>query len=452
MNEMKLGVFMASPGHHAAAWRHPEAWSDGATNIKLFIEMADVAERGKMDMLFLGDVLGVLPGTANELSRLNRTMRLDPLTLLSALSTRTEKIGLIATATTTYNEPFHIARRFASLDQISGGRAGWNVVTSANPHEALNFNADKHPPRDARYDRATEFLQVVLNLWDCWEDDSFIMDKGSGYFFDQKKMHPVDHRGDHFSVHGLLDLPRSPQGYPVVVQAGSSDGSKELAARTADVMFTAHYKMTDAQKFYSDVKSRMAKFGRSAGDLKIMPGIMPVIGRSEEEAVAKYNDLQELIHPEVGLAMLTQIFTFDLSRCDPDGPLPEMPEAQLANYSRALMLKQIADRDQLSLRQLYLMVGGARGHVEVFGTPKQIADEMEAWFAGGACDGFNVMPAFLPTGLTEFVQHVIPELQRRGLFRTKYAGKTLRDHLGLPRPSFGSRSSIGAPALRAAVG
>jgi alkanesulfonate monooxygenase len=435
--QLKLGAFLPGSGHHVAAWRHPKAQADGGLNLKHYQQLAQTAERGKFDMLFLADGVAVLDrGLGTEaLSRSGLfVVHFEPLTLLSALATTTEHIGLVATASTTYNEPFHLARKFASLDHLSGGRAGWNVVTSSTEAEALNFNREKHVEHTLRYERAHEFLQVTKKLWDSWDDDAFLRDKASGIFFDANKLHIPHHKGDHFSVRGPLNVARPPQGYPVIVQAGSSEDGKNLAAQTAEVIFTAQQTLAEAQAFYADVKGRMVQYGRNPDHLKIMPGIFPVIGQTEQEAQEKFEQIQELIHPSVGLSLLTgMIGDVDLSAYPVDGPIPELPETN-GNRSRQQLLIELARRENLTIRQLYLRIAGARGHRQILGTPEQIADQLEDWFIHNGADGFNIMPPWLPGGLDEFVDWVIPELQRRGLFRTEYEGRTLRENLGLPRP------------------
>jgi FMN-dependent oxidoreductase (nitrilotriacetate monooxygenase family) len=356
------------------------------------------------------------------------------LTLLSALSVVTSHIGLVATVSTTFNEPYNVARKFASLDHLSGGRSGWNLVTSSTESEALNFSFERHPEHSERYERAKEFYDVVAGLWDSWEDDAFLRDKESGVYFDQDKLHVLNHRGKHFQVRGPLNVARSPQGWPVVVQAGASEAGKELAAQTAEVIFVAHQTLEEAQTFYRDIKSRLARYGRQPEHLKIMPGIFPVIGRTEEEAREKFDALQDLIHPTVGLSLLTNMSGgVDLSQYPVDGPFPELPETN-GGKSRQRLLLDLARRENLTIRDLYLRIAGARGHQQVIGTPKSIADQLQQWFEEEGADGFNIMSPWLPGGLSEFADLVVPELQRRGLFRTEYEGRTLRDNLGLPRP------------------
>ncbi|ELS34291.1 FMN-dependent oxidoreductase, nitrilotriacetate monooxygenase family [Pseudanabaena biceps PCC 7429] len=426
-----------SSGHHVAAWRYPDANAEGGLDFNHFRQIAQAAERGKFDTIFFADGVSVRDRGQDKdiISRAGHVAHFEPITLLSALSVVTEHIGLIATVSTTYNETYHLARKFASLDYLSGGRAGWNLVTSATDSEAKNFNLDKHPDHTPRYQRAREFVDVVKGLWDSWEDDAFIRDKESGIFFDPDKFHVPNHKGEYFSVRGPLNVARPIQGYPVIVQAGSSEDGKNLAAETAEVIFTAHQTLADAKTFYADVKERAAKIGRNPDHIKIMPGIFPVIGRTEEEAQEKFQKLQDGIDPKVGLALLgSMLGNVDLSGYPLDEPLPDLPETEL-HQSRQDLLIRLARRENLTIRQLYQWIAGARGHYQLVGTPEQIADHLEEWFVNDAADGFNIMPPYLPSGLEEFVDLVIPILQERGLFRTEYEGKTLRENLGLPRPT-----------------
>ena len=397
--QLKLGAFLMATGHHVAAWRHPDVPANAGLDFAHYKRLAQIAEAAKFDALFVA--YSVAAPTQDIASRMARSDHFEPLTLLSALSAVTEHIGLIATATTSYNEPYHVARKFASLDHLSGGRAGWNLVTSDNAAEALNFGRDEHIGHAERYSRAREFHQVVTGLWDSWGDDAFLRDKASGAYYDPSKLHVLDHVGEHFRVKGPLNIARSPQGQPVVVQAGSSETGRELAAQTAEVVFTAQTSLAGAQAFYADLKERLPKYGRSAESLKIMPGVFVVVGRTEEEAQDKYETFQQLVEPEVGVALLGRMLgNFDLSKYPLDG-------------------RKIA---------------GGRGHYSVVGTPAQIADRLQEWFEQGAADGFNVLVPHLPGGLEDFANGVVPELQRRGLFRTEYEGRTLRENLGLARP------------------
>lgn len=433
--QIKLGMFLRPAGHHLAAWRHPNAQADAGVNIARFIEVAKIAERGCFDMLFSAD-----SATANSvfdengLRRMAYVAWIEPFTLLAALASVTQHIGLVCTASTTFEEPFSLARKFASLDHVSHGRAGWNLVTSGNHTAALNFSRDEHMAKDQRYIRAREFAEVVMGLWDSWDDDAFERNRDSGIFFDPKKMHTLNHVGDHFKVKGPLNVARSPQGRPVLVQAGASEDGKSLAAETAEVVFTATPTIEEGRAFYSDLKSRMAAFGREPDELKIMPGFFVTVGDTQEEAHEKREVLQRLIHPEVGIALLSQRMGLDLSGFDVDGPLPDVPQDKVIS-SRVTLLMDMARRDNMTIRQLYTQIAGGRGHYDICGTPEHIADVMEEWFQTGAADGFNVMPPVFPDSLTDFVDKVVPELQRRGLFRTRYEGTTLRENLGLSRPA-----------------
>ncbi len=448
--QLKLGAFLMSAGHHVAAWRHPDAPADGGLNFQHYRRLAETAERGKFDMIFFADGVAVRDrGKGTEAWSRSAVVHFEPITLLSALSVVTERIGLAATVSTTYNEPFHLARKFASLDYLSGGRAGWNLVTSATEAEAKNFSREKHMEHTLRYERAKEFVDVVTALWDSWEDDAFLRDKESGIYFDPDKLHIPNHKGKHFSVRGPLNVARPPQGYPVIIQAGSSEDGQNLAAQTAEVVFTAQQTLAEAQAFYSGLKGRLAQYGRSPDHLKIMPGVFPVIGKTEQEAKDKYEQIQALIHPQVGLGLLSGLVGgVDLSGYPLDGPVPELPDTNLAK-SRLKLLTDLAKRENLTIRKLYLAIAGARGHRTILGTPEQIADQLEDWFVNGGADGFNIMPPYLPGGLEEFVDLVIPELQRRGLFRTEYEGRTLRENLGLPRPANQFSTIAASPELAA---
>ena len=432
---MKLGAFVHETGQHVAAWRHPGAHAESGTVFAHAIDFARTAERGKFDLLFLADSAAVsVFGGPESRGRMGKLVKFEPITLLSALAAVTSRLGLVATCSTTYNEPYTLARQFASLDQISAGRAGWNLVTSNNEAEAFNHSRRQHVAHADRYERAAEFAEVVTGLWDSWDDDAFIRDKESGVYYDPAKMHVLNHTGKHFSVRGPLNVACSPQGRPVLVQAGASDTGRDLAARFAELVFTAQTTFEQAQEFYADVLNRLPRFGRSPAEVKVMPGLYPVVGRTEAEAREKFDYLQSLIHPSVGIAVLEHtIGVANLSQYPLDGPVPEMGDTN-GPLSRQRLLLDAARRDNLTLWQLCLLNAGPRGHLLTIGTPQQIADVMEHWFRNGAADGFNVMPAWLPGSLTDFVDTVIPELQRRGLFRTEYEGATLRENLGLPKP------------------
>jgi len=434
--KMRLGAFIMATGHHVAAWRHPGSQADAGVNIDHYIRLAQTAERGKFDQVFVADSPGVWhQGSKESFSRQGRVSHFEPVTLWAALSVVTKHIGFVATASTTYEDPYLLARKFASLDHISKGRAAWNVVTTGAENVYGNFGFDKHPDPEIRYRKAHEFLDVVTGLWDSFEDDAFTRDKASGVYFDPDKLHALDHVGDYLKVAGPLNIERSPQGHPVIVQAGSSEPGRELAAATAEAIFTAWTSLEEAQAFYRDVKGRLAKYGRRPEQLLVLPGISPVIGRTQEEAEAKWAELQQLIHPAVGLGTIERFWPGeDLSTWDLDAPPPYYPTPAAGKNSRHQVVIELARREGFSVRQLYEYLAGARGHWVVVGTPQTIADQMQTWFEQGAADGFNVMPPVLPQSLDEFVDLVIPELQRRGLFRTEYEGTTLRENLGLDKP------------------
>jgi alkanesulfonate monooxygenase len=408
--------------------------------------MARDAENAKLDFIFFADQLAVRSAELEALSCFAQyTAHFEPLTLLSALAVVTERIGLIATATTSYNEPYHVARKFASLDHISNGRAGWNVVTSSEAAEALNFGRDTHYGHAERYQIASEFVEVVRGLWDSWDDDAFVRDKKSGRYFDPSRLHVLDHDGKNFKVRGPLNVPRPPQGYPVIVQAGSSEEGRELAAETAEIAFTGALNMKAAQEYYRDVKNRMNKYGRVPQSLKILPGLNAIVAATESEAREKYDYLQSMIHPLVGKSILSTILGgIDLSGCNEDGPLPKDAGANLPSGSVGSNAVALAEREKLTIKQLYLRLAGARGKLTVVGSVKQIADQLEEWFLNDAADGFILQPAYLPGALTEFTRSVVPELQKRGLFRSKYEFQTLREHLGLTRPTgrYGAQKMI----------
>jgi len=418
--QMHIGAFMMRYGHHVAAWRQPQ--TDLHSNpFQVFLQQVKTAERAHLDAVFFADSVALTGAPA-----------LEPLTLLSALAASTEKIGLIGTATTTYNEPYTVARQFASLDLISNGRAGWNLVTSDNAAEAANFGRAQHVGHAERYARAREFHQVVTGLWNSWDHDALVYDKSAALPYDPAKLHKLNYQGEHFNVAGPLNVVRSAQGRPVVVQAGSSETGRDLAAATAELVFTAQPSLAKAQAFYRDLKQRVVAAGRDPASLKIMPGLFAVVGETQQEAERKFAELQSQIEPAAGLALLGRMIgNFDLSGYPLDGPLPELPETNDGQRSRQQLLTELAQGENLSIRQLYERIAGGRGHFTVVGTASQIADQMQAWFEQGAADGFNFMTPAFPGGLEDFTTLVIPELQRRGLFRTHYSGNTLREHLGL---------------------
>jgi alkanesulfonate monooxygenase len=431
---LRLGAFMRPVSIHTAAWRYPGAFPDANFNLDHLVRFARTLEAARFDAFFMADHQAVLNMPIQALKRSATTTSFDPMTLLPALSMVTERLGLIATASTTYNEPWHIARKFASLDHISHGRAGWNVVTSGNPTEAQNFGREEHWEHAARYRRAHEFIDVVKGLWDSWADDAFIRDVENGVYFDPEKMHVLGHKGEHFSVRGPLNIARPVQGYPVIVQAGASDDGRQLAAETAEVIFAAGGPIDVARAFYADVKSRTEKAGRDPAHLLVLPGCFVVVGESEQEAHDKRALLDSGVHYDSAIASLSVALGTDASVFDPDGPLPEdIPETNASKSGRERAIT-LARRENLTVRQLAQRLGGYSG-AAMIGTPRQIADQMQEWLETGACDGFNMMFPFLPAGLDDFATKVIPELQRRGLHRTEYKGRTLRENLGLPRPA-----------------
>ena len=429
--QIKLGMFLRPAGHHVAAWRHPQADADAGFNFQRFIDTAKLAERGLFDMLFLADTAGIPIEDLEGASATSYVAWVEPYATMVSLAQHTRHIGLVCTSSTSFEQPYAIARKFASLDIVSGGRGGWNLITSVNALEFQNFGPGGQPDRDSRYDRAREFAKVVLGLWQSWDADAFTIDRERGRFFDPRKVRRLEHRGEHFQVRGPLNVARSPQGQPVLVQAGASEDGMNLAAETADVVFAATPTLEVARKFYADLKSRVARFGRNPDHVLVMPGFQVMIGRTEQEARDKYQALLDLIPTEIGVQHLSQYIDYDVRGHPVDGPLPEIPLTKL-NTSRTALLVELARREKLTIRQLYQRISGGRGHFQTYGTPMQIADMLEEWTTTGAADGFNFMAPVLPGGLHDFIDLVIPELQRRGLYRTRYEGTTLRDNLGLP--------------------
>jgi FMN-dependent oxidoreductase (nitrilotriacetate monooxygenase family) len=431
---LHLNLFIHGRGHHETAWRHKGATPLALTDIRYYEELAKTAEAAKFDSIFFADALAV----GKEVEHTAQA-GLEPLTTLAAVSRATERIGLIATASTTYTEPFNLARQFASLDHISGGRIGWNIVTSWVPGAGPNFGYDTQIPHAERYDRAYEFLDVVTKLWDSWADDAVIDDRRSGHYADTDRMRSIDYKGKFQSVAGPLNLSRSPQGRPVFVQAGSSTTGRRFAAQFAEAIFTAHLEKSAAREFYADIKTQAVALGRNRDQVIILPGLSAFIGSTEEEAKRLWTELNELSDPKVGLARLSSRFGgFDFSRFDLDqrlspDDLPDTSQVEAAR-SRTQVIAAFVARERPTLRQLLHSLAGARGHFTMAGTPKQIADLIEDWFVSGAADGFNVMPPVLPAQLEVFAQEVVPLLQKRGLFRTEYSGQTLREHYGLDRP------------------
>jgi len=430
--QLRLGAFMRPVSIHTAAWRYPGAFADANFNFKHLKRFAQTLERGKFDAFFMADHLAVLNMPMDALKRSATVTSIDPPTLLPALAAVTEHIGLIATGSTTFDAPYHLARRFASLDHLSGGRAAWNIVTTSNPDAALNFGLDDHMEHDERYRRAREFYDVVTGLWDSWADDAFIRDVEAGIYFDPAKLHTLNHKGKYYSVRGPLNVGRPIQGWPVIVQAGASEAGKQLAAETAEMVFAGVGGLTDGKKLYADIKGRMKAVGREPDQLKILPGAFVVVGDTVEEAKAKRAHLDSLVHYDSAIASLSIALGTDASKFDPDGPLPEIPPTNASQSGRERAIA-LAQRDGLTVRQLAQRLGGFAG-LSFVGTPKTIAEQMEQWLMEEGSDGFNVMFPYLPEGLDDFVDRVVPELQRRGLFRKEYEGTTLRENLGLKRP------------------
>ncbi len=430
--KMRLGMSIRGLGYHPAAWRHPDVPADGTLQFEHYARSAQAAERGKCDMIFFADGIGIRERDAprGALARSGyEIVEMEPMTLLPALAMVTKHIGLVTTASTTYNEPYHIARKFATLDLISKGRAGWNVVTSWSEAEAKNFNRDQHLEYDTRYRRAVEFVDVVTGLWDSWDSDAFLFDKAGGQFYDESKFHTLNHRGEFFAVRGPLNVAGMPQGRPVIVQAGASEPGREIAAASADVVYAVSDRIEAAIAYYADVKGRMAKYGRHPEEMKILPAVRPVVGRTQAEAEAKFETLQDLLDPLVGLAQVHGAFG-DLSGYDLDGPVPMDVLGPNEMRSGTERVRERVRREKPTIRQLYKQVAGMGGFC-LIGTPDSIADVMQDWFEQRACDGFNVTPTHLPAGCEDFVDMVVPALQRRGVFRTEYEGTTLRENLGL---------------------
>ena len=430
---MKLGAFMRPVSIHTAAWRYPGGTPDANFNLEALISYAKKLEEGLFDAFFMADHLAVLNMPMDALKRSATVTSFDPLTLLPALAMHTKHLGLIATASTTFEPPYMIARRFASLDHISDGRAGWNIVTTSNPDAAKNFGMTDQMDHAERYRLAREAYDVVTGLWDSWADDAFTRDVESGVFFEPEKLHTLHHKGEFFDVRGPLNIGRPVQGWPLIVQAGASEAGKQLAAETAEMVFCSHRNLADGQAFFSDVKGRAKAAGRDPDHVKILPGALVVVGDSEDEARQKRALLDSLVHYDSGIASLSISLGHDASQFDPDGPLPDVPETN-ASKSGQERVKKLAREESLTVRQLAGRLGGYSGNAFV-GTAKSVAEEMETWVMEGGSDGFNVMFPYLPAGLDDFVDKVVPELQRRGVYRTAYEGATLRENLGLPRPS-----------------
>ena len=431
--QLSLNLFIYPNGHHEAAWRHPQSVPQHSMDIGYYQQLALRAEREKLDAIFFAD-----SPSLSESGREGLRIRFEPITWLAAIAAVTQRIGLIATASTTYSEPYNLARAFSALDHISNGRAGWNIVTTSMADAAANFGLDQHPSAQDRYAQAEEFVQVTADLWDSWEDDALVLDKTAGVFADTSKVHAINHVGAHYKVKGPFNSPRSPQGRPVQVQAGSSEDGRDFASRHAEAIFTAHQTLHSATEFANDIRTRARAVGRDPRQLKILPGISPYIASSEAEAQRKFDELNELVLPHISLGQLRRMLGVDLSGQDLDAPFPRHLinfDSRESQSSRFKLIIDIVDREHVTLRQLINRLAGARGHWVPVGTPVQIADLIEQWFRSGAADGFNVMPPAFPDGFEVFLDEVLPILRQRGLFRSEYAGSTLRDHYGLNRPA-----------------
>jgi FMN-dependent oxidoreductase (nitrilotriacetate monooxygenase family) len=422
--QMHMGVFVLGTGNHSAGWR----WEGAATShlqLPVMQEIARIAERGKFDLLFISDSMVMEPTDHPSF-----LCRFEPTTLITALAATTTHIGLGATVSTSFNEPYNVARVFGSIDHLSGGRAAWNVVTTSNPKAALNYNRAEHIEHELRYERAQEFVDVVRGLWDCWEDGAIVADKATGQYVDAEKVRPLDHKGRFFQVKGPLNMARCPQGHPVIIQAGGSPSGLELAARTADVVFSVVQELGPAKAAYADLKGRMARFGRAPEEIAVLPGVMPIIGATDSEARAKLAKLQSWITPTNAVTLVASRIGYDVSGYPLDGPVPPPPKSE-GGRTFHQVLYDMAKRENMTLRDLYNLTAAARGHWVVCGTPEKIADTLEEWFVEQAADGFNILPAYFPGAFAEFVDLVVPLLQQRGLYRHDYEGTTLRGHFGL---------------------
>ncbi len=424
--QMHLGVFWIGAGNHSAGWRYEGAWASNSS-WPLVAAGAQIAERGKFDLFFISNSLLMDPGDHPSF-----VTRFEPTTLLGALSAVTKCVGLGATVSTSFSEPFNVARAFATLQHISGGRVAWNVVTTALDRAALNFGQQHLIAHDLRYEVANEFVDVVRGLWSTWEPGAFVADKASGQFLDTTKVRPLDHKGRFFAVKGPLNIERCPHGDPLIIQAGGSAAGQELSARTANVVFSVvSGDQAAAKAAYGGLKGRTVKHGRAPEAVAIMPGVMPIIGDTNEQAKEQLDRLQSWITPTNALTLVSGRIGHDISGYPLDAPVPDLPPNTAANSSFSRILLEMARREKMTLRDLYNLTAAARGHWVVAGTPSRIADVFEEWFTGGLADGFIIMPAYFPGAFNDFVDKVVPELQRRGLYRQEYSGPTLRDHLGL---------------------
>ena len=428
--QLVLNTFFMRFGHHLAAWRHPSHTANGRPDVEFWTRLAEKAEAAKFHTFFVADFIGRGADQLELLSRQGQSFQFEPFTLLSAIAARTKRIGLVATVNTNFSEPYNLARQFASLDHISGGRAGWNIVSSLPEQTAANFGIDNPPDHGERYEQAAEFLQVAKALWDSWEDDAFDHpDRAGGRFFDPAKAHPIDHQGAHYKAKGLLDIPRPIQGYPVFVQAGNSDTGREFAAKHAEMIYAAATDLTIAKAYYADVKRRMPAYGREDSQLLVTPGLSVIVGETDQQA----KDIQAELNGLIDFSRGVNLMGLDLSGYPIDGPLPDLP-AGPNGKGRREQLYALARAENLSIRQLFFRFGISRGHVQAVGSVKTVADIIQQWFEERGADGFNVVPPFLPDGFDDFTRLVVPELQRRGVFHTDYEHDTYRANLGLHRP------------------
>jgi FMN-dependent oxidoreductase (nitrilotriacetate monooxygenase family) len=448
---MNLMTGLLGLGGHLGGWRHRDAWSDNVMNLDHAIETARTAERGLFDLLFLADGNAVRqmdkPALFAANSPSDRPAVFEPITLMTAVAQYTKHIGLLSTATTTYDEPYSLSRRYASLDHLSQGRACWNIVTTSYPDDSLNFSRTEHVAKDERYERANEFVEICKGLWDSWSEDAFVQNKATGQFLDPTRVHTLNHKGKHFQVKGPLNVARMPQGYPVLFTAGQSEDGRELAAKHADCIFAVTNTIDSGKKFFADIKGRLAKYGRTPESMRIIPGCAVYVGRTASEADELYDELQSLIAPELGVPYLSKLCETDMTKYPLDGPMPDLGTQVLGIASFRNTIVDMAKRDKLTVRQTYERILPSMGHVTMKGSVKQVCDQIEAWYTEKACDGFNINTPVMPRSLNDFVELVIPELQRRGLFRKAYEGRTLRERMGLPmpvNPHFGRATSLAA--------
>lgn len=432
--QMHLGAFFQTfLGHHLAAWRYPETKSEEVTSLSLYKEIAELSEKGKFDLLFLADVLA----HNEEDIAYTPQIRLEATAVMAALASVTNKIGLVATLSTTFNHPFNVARKFATIDHMSGGRAAWNVVTTAHDHEAENFGLTKQLKHSLRYEQGAEFVEVTKKLWDSWEDDTLLINRETGQFLDASKIHPIHHNGKFYQVKGPINIPRPPQGHPVIVTASASEDGRAFAAKHADILFTiAPSTIAEAKLEYDVMKQKVAGYGRDPKQFAIMPGIVPFVGKTKQEAQEKFEHFQDLILPELGIGWLSRYVEHDLSQYAPDDYLPELKNIDQVNgeKGRFELLADLARKENLTIRQLANYFVQSQGHLFVVDSGEAVAAKLSEWFLNGACDGFNVKFPYFPGGVKDFVDYTIPELQNRGVFRTEYEGNTLRKHLGLDFP------------------